>query len=134
MQLQWTVRPGSRVTGRQGITRPRSGTDPEHSANHFYRGEGREGFRSQVTPGLRGVDRRRVRPGSGRELVRRVTRARPPPATTAQSRAPTHIADTTSFHGTPSFLWDTGGGPLQPLNWSSLTPGQFTSKINQLLA
>jgi protein-disulfide isomerase len=46
----------------------------------------------------------------------------------------TNAFDTAGFTGTPSFLVGKTGGTLQPLNWSSLTPGQFTSKINQLLA
>jgi hypothetical protein len=46
----------------------------------------------------------------------------------------TDAFDTAGFSGTPSFLVGKTGGPLQPLNWSSLTPGQFTGKINQLLA
>jgi hypothetical protein len=46
----------------------------------------------------------------------------------------TDAFDTAGFSGTPSFLVGKTGGPLQPLNWSSLTPGRFTSKINQLLA
>jgi hypothetical protein len=46
----------------------------------------------------------------------------------------TNAFDTAGFSGTPSFLVGKTGGPLQPLNWSSLTPGEFTSQINQLLA
>ena len=38
------------------------------------------------------------------------------------------------FTGTPSFLVGKTGGPLRPLNWSALTPSQFTSQIDQLLA
>jgi protein-disulfide isomerase len=38
------------------------------------------------------------------------------------------------FTGTPSFLVGRTGGPMRVLNWSSLTPSQFTSQINQLLA
>src|SRR4029078_7526905 len=46
----------------------------------------------------------------------------------------TNAFDTAGFSGTPSFLVCKTGGRRQPLNWSSLTPGQFTGKINQLLA
>ena len=46
----------------------------------------------------------------------------------------TSAFDTAGFNGTPSFLVGRTGGPLKPLNWSSLTPGEFTSQINQLLA
>jgi protein-disulfide isomerase len=38
------------------------------------------------------------------------------------------------FTGTPSFLIGRTGGPMRVLNWSSLTPSQFTSQIDQLLA
>jgi protein-disulfide isomerase len=56
------------------------------------------------------------------------------PAASDALKQGTNAFDTAGFTGTPSFLVGRTGGPLQPLNWSSLTPGQFTSKINQLLA
>jgi protein-disulfide isomerase len=42
--------------------------------------------------------------------------------------------DARSLTGTPSFLIGRTGGQLSVLNWSALTPSQFTGPINSLLA
>jgi protein-disulfide isomerase len=55
--------------------------------------------------------------------------------TTAQTlKAGTADFDAHGLTGTPSFLIGRAGGPLRVLNWSALTPSQFTSQIDQLLA
>jgi protein-disulfide isomerase len=46
----------------------------------------------------------------------------------------TNAFNTAGFTGTPSFLVGRTGGPLRRLNWSALTPAQFASQIDQLLA
>jgi protein-disulfide isomerase len=42
--------------------------------------------------------------------------------------------DARGLTGTPSFLIGKTGGPMSVLNFSALTPGQFTAPIDQLLA
>jgi protein-disulfide isomerase len=56
------------------------------------------------------------------------------PAAAQALKQGTAAFDAAGFNGTPSFLIGRTGGPLQVLTWSSLTPNEFTSKINQLLA
>jgi protein-disulfide isomerase len=56
------------------------------------------------------------------------------PAASTTLKQGTSAFNAAGFSGTPSFLIGRTGGPLRPLNWSSLTPGEFTSQINQLLA
>jgi protein-disulfide isomerase len=56
------------------------------------------------------------------------------PTAASMLKQGTTAFDTAGFTGTPSFLIGKTGGPLKPLNWSNLTPGEFTSQINQLLA
>jgi len=56
------------------------------------------------------------------------------PAAAETLKAGTQDFDAHGLTGTPSFLIGRTGGPLHVLDWSSLTPGQFTSKIDKLLA
>ena len=98
-------------------------------ADVFYRNQGQENS-GYVTPDfVRSIAAET--PGLNHT---RLARDAAMPAASDALKQGSNAFSAAGFTGTPSFLVGRTGGPLQPLNWSSLTPGQFTSRINQLLA
>jgi protein-disulfide isomerase len=128
MQLQSFIGPDS-VTAGKAVAAAAKQNRAWTFADIFYGHQGQENS-GYVTPDfVKSIAA--ATPGLNHsELVRDASA----PAAGNTLKQGTNAFDTAGFSGTPSFLVGKTGGPLQPLNWSSLTPGEFTSKINELLA
>jgi protein-disulfide isomerase len=128
MRLQSFIGPDS-VTAGKAVAAAAKQNRAWTFADIFYGNQGEENS-GYVTPDFVKSIAAAV---PGLNQTRLVADANTPTAANTLKQG-TSAFDTAGFNGTPSFLVGRTGGPLKPLNWSSLTPGEFTSQINQLLA
>jgi protein-disulfide isomerase len=128
MRLQSFIGPGS-VTAGRAVAAAAKQNRAWTFADIFYDNQQQENS-GYVTPDFLSSIAAAT-PGLNNAKLGRDTAA---PASAQALTSGTAAFDASGFSGTPSFLIGRTGGPLKPLNFSALTPSQFSGPIEQLLA
>jgi protein-disulfide isomerase len=128
MRLQSFIGPGS-VTGGKAVAAAANQDRAWLFQDLFYRNQGEENS-GYVTPAFL----RKIAAGTPGLDVGRLLSDMTSPAAAQALKAGSAAFDKAGFNGTPSFLVGHTGGPMSELNWSELTPEQFTGPIDSLLS
>jgi protein-disulfide isomerase len=128
MRLQSFIGPDS-VTAGKAVAAAAQQNRAWTFADIFYDNQGQENS-GYVTPNfVQSIAA--ATPGLNHSTLARDASA---PAASQALKQGTSAFNAAGFTGTPSFLVGKTGGPMRVLKWSSLTPNEFTSQIDQLLA